>query len=136
MFFNSSTPKETPEDNDNIEQTDSGPTPDLVGHNTSSVKDKKQLEIELLMRQQEQLKNLEKLGMMQQQEKAKSNTAQEEAPPVKNETVDDVRNEESLPEDNRPIHRPTRGKSLVDDVFKQICLYCLLLTYMIYICRY
>ena len=131
MFFNSSTPQETTEDKDSIEQTDSGPTPDLVGLNTSAVKDKKQLEIELLMRQQEQLKNLEKLGMMQQQEKAKSNTAQEEAPPVRNETVDVVRNEGRLPEDDRPMHRPTRGRSNVDDVYVHLFV-CLLFTYDIY----
>ena len=112
-FYFSSTTRETPKEK-NVEQTDSAPTPDKVGHNKSAVKDKKQLEIELLMRQQEQLKNLEKLGHMQQQEKAKSNTVQEEVPPVRNENVEVVRNEERFREDDRPIHRPARGRFIVD----------------------
>lgn len=71
----------------------------------TSIKDKKQIEIELLMRQQEQLKNLEKLGMLQQQQKVLTENTQDEAPQVRNESMDVVRSEERVPE-----ARPTHGR--------------------------
>ena len=80
--------------------------PDKAGHNTSMTgfKDKKQLEIELLMRQQEQLKNLEALGkMQQQQQKAKTDKPKAETPKVVSENLDVMRSEERVPEESPAI---------------------------------
>ena len=87
FLFNSSTKEETQENKVKIEQdqTDLAPTPGITG--PTAVKDKKQQEIELLMRQQEQLKNLEMLGKLQQQQKA---FAENQAPQVRKESLDEA----------------------------------------------
>ena len=89
----------------------------------AEMKEKKQREIELLMRQQEQLKNLEMLGMLQQKQKAiaeiqakseKQTMAGNEAPQFQKESMDkaaQVRNVDVARSEERvPEHRPSRGK--------------------------
>ncbi|XP_028408960.1 uncharacterized protein LOC114531547 [Dendronephthya gigantea] len=111
----------TAAENSGNKATGPAPIADKAGHiSMTGFKDKKQLEIELLMRQQEQLKNLEALGKMQQQQKAKTDKSKVEAAPnaevskvevalnvevpkVEGENLGVVRNEERAPEDSPTI---------------------------------
>lgn len=106
-------------------QTESVVPPENTSEILPVVKDKKQLEIQMLMRQQEQLKSLEELGKLQQQKKARTENTQDEPHPVGNETPEmskealQVRNEmpqarNELPgvrdgNVDRPEHHPAHG---------------------------
>ena len=112
--------EESQQSTDKTNDQQTAPKSDIVDFNNIAQKDKKQREIEILMKQQEQLKNLEKLGMLQQQQKAMTEKAKDEIPPVRNENNETVA---AMIQEKMPDERPTKGKTrnilskyIIDDI--------------------